>query len=362
MRGVLLALGQGLHGFDQPWQRLGLIVADALNSSWSKFTFTGSSHRCRAISGTANRFCEATRLHHAYFAGPALRHETIALTKPNVTVVRVYETMTMFRGRYDEMKTKKQMRTVLIGATIGLGLMLGAGSPVFASGGSGGGGGTGGTTPASGSASGGGATKGGCVNTLSVTASATEALAGNSFIASYVLGACQSRTRVSITATDLSTAAVVWASIPDLAGTVAVWGLPYRLTTYRIDARAVAGTTNTLVSTASTTVATLNALPCTPYIHETVTTGYYINWAAIWAAHDALDCGAVGTRVHMRITNMTTGVVERDYPYLPMSLMIDYEGSPVSYSTPYHVEAELLNGSGSVIASDTADIVSSPNW
>ena len=57
---------------------------------------------------------------------------------------------------------------------------------------------------------------------------------------------------------------------------------------------------------------------------------------------------------------MTTGVVERDYPYLPMSLMIDYEGSPVSYGTPYHVEAELLDGSGSVIASDAADIVSSP--
>jgi hypothetical protein len=95
-----------------------------------------------------------------------------------------------------------------------------------------GGGATGG-----GGTTGGGSTTGGgkatCTNALTVAGSATEALTGNAFSATYVLTACQSKTRVSMTATDLGTGAVVWSSVPDLAGTIAIWTLPYTLTSYR---------------------------------------------------------------------------------------------------------------------------------
>ena len=139
-----------------------------------------------------------------------------------------------------------------------------------ASGGSASGGVTAGTP-----ASGGGKTS--CTNTLSVAGTATEALTGNAFSATYTLVSCQSRTRVWMTATDLATGAVVWQSLPDLAGTIALWTLPYRLTSYRIDAYAVAGSTNATVATASTTISTLNPLPCDVFVNQTVTVGYYLS-------------------------------------------------------------------------------------
>ena len=223
---------------------------------------------------------------------------------------------------------------------------------VQASGGSTSGGVTGGST-----ASGGGKTS--CTNTLSVAGTATEALTGNAFSATYTLVSCQSRTRVWMTATDLATGAVVWQSVPDLAGTIALWTLPYRLTSYRIDAYAVAGSTNATVATASTTISTLNPLPCDVFVNQTVTVGYYLSWAAIWAATDAQDCGQGGT-IHLQITNLTSGAIERDYLNLGRSTLIDFEGPVVAYSTPYRVYAELRSYSGEVLASSTKDVVSSP--
>ena len=205
----------------------------------------------------------------------------------------------------------------------------------------------------------GGGGKTSCTNTLAVTATATEALAGNAFSATYALNACQSKTRVSMTATDLSTGAVVWGSVPDILGTIALWGLPYNLTSYRIDAVARAGSTNAVVATASTVVSTLDVIPCTSFVHETATVGYWGIYPAVWAATDAQDCGQGGT-VHLVITNLTTGNIEREYPVIGLSSFIDFEGAIVSYNTPYRIYAELHSRSGAVIATSTTDITSSP--
>ena len=216
-----------------------------------------------------------------------------------------------------------------------------------------------GSTTGGGSTGGAGGTKAPCTNSLAVSGTATEALTGNAFSATYVLNACQSRTRVSMTATDLSTGAVVWSSIPDLAGTIALWNLPYTLTSYRIDARAVAGSTNAVVATASSVVSTLDVIPCTPFVHETATVGYWGIYPAVWAATDAQDCGRVGT-VHLRITNLTTDRVELDYPSVGISSFIDFEGAIVSYSTPYRIYAELIARDGEILATSSTDVVSSP--
>lgn len=224
--------------------------------------------------------------------------------------------------------------------------------------------GGGSTTGAGGSTTGGGGTTSGggktaCTNTLSVSGSATEALTGNAFSASYVLVACQSKTRVWMTATDLATGRVVWQSVPDLAGTIAIWTLPYTLTSYRIDAHAVAGSTGLTVANASTVISTMEVLPCTPFVNETATVGYYSIWPAVWAATDAQDCGRAG-HVHLQITNLSSGRVELDYPTLALSSFIDFEGAIVSYNTPYRVYAELVSNSGEVLATSSKDIVSSP--
>lgn len=227
------------------------------------------------------------------------------------------------------------------------------------SGGSTGGGGTTGGGSGGGGATGGGGTKAACTNTLSVAATATEALAGNAFSATYTLTACQSKTRVSMTATDLSSGAMVWVSVPDLAGTIALWGLPYNLTSYRVDATAVDGATNAVVARASTVVSTLDVLPCDVFVHQTVTVGYWGIYPAVWAASDAQDCG-LGGSVHLRITNMSTGKVELDYPSLARSSFIDFEGPIVSYGAPYRVDSELRSRSGDVLATSSTDVVSSP--
>ncbi len=235
----------------------------------------------------------------------------------------------------------------------------GVDAPLLATGSTGGGG----SSTGGGSATGGGGSGGGgkvaCTNTLSVAGSATESLSGNSFSATYVLVSCQSKARVSMTATDLTTGAVVWASVPDLAGTIAIWSLPYKLTSYRIDARAYAGSANTLVATASTVISTLDPLPCDVFVHETATVGYFGIYPAVWAATDAQDCGRGGS-VRLRITNMLTGQVERDYPGLGFSSFIDFEGAVVPYSTPYRVYAELVSPTGEVLSSSTSDVTTSP--
>lgn len=212
-------------------------------------------------------------------------------------------------------------------------------------------------------ASGGGGGGGGsvvkplCTNTLDVSASVAQALTGNAFTASTVLNSCQSKTHVSVTATDMTTGALVYSS-GDLPGTVALWTLPYKKTTYRIDAKAVA--LNAVVATASTTVATtLDLPPCDAVIHETVTVGYWGIYPAVWAATDAQDCGQ-GGYVHLVITNMNTGKVELEYGVLPITSFIDFEGAIVSYNTPYHVYAELRSSTGELRATSSNDVVSAP--
>lgn len=222
-------------------------------------------------------------------------------------------------------------------------------SPAYASGGSG----------AGGTATGGGGVKPPCTTALSVAATASQALTGNSFMATYALISCQSKTKVSLTATDIATGWVVYQS-PDLLGTTAVWTLPYTLTAYAISARAYSGVTGATLATASTIVSTATALPCTPSINETVTTGYYGIYPAIWNATAAQNCLIPGTSTHIRITNRSTGLVEYETSSPIMSWMLDFEGPIVSYNTPYQVDADLIDNSGAILATSTSYATSAP--
>jgi hypothetical protein len=241
---------------------------------------------------------------------------------------------------------------------------------VFASGGSGGSGGGGGTSTGGGgggtatggvgaTGGGGGGTKVACVTTLSVTGTATEALSGNSFTAAYLLNSCQSKTKVSLTAVDIATGLTVYAS-PDLIGTTAVWTLPYTLTQYLVTARAYSGQTGVTLGTATTILSTTDRLPCTPSIVESVTTGYYGIYPAIWDGYNAQNCLTPNTSVRLRITNLATGQITYDVTTPVMSSMVDYEGAIVAYSNDYEFDADLLDASGAVLASDSHVVTSAP--
>jgi hypothetical protein len=228
---------------------------------------------------------------------------------------------------------------------------------VFASGGSGGGGGGG--TATGGGTTGGGGTKPACVTALSVTGTATEALSGNSFTSSYVLNSCQSKTKVSLTAVDISTGLTVYLS-PDLLATTAVWTLPYTLTQYLVTARAYSGQTGATLATATTILSTVDPVPCTPSLVETITTGYFGIFPAIWDGYAAQNCLIPNTSVRLRITNVATGTVTYNLTTPVMSSMIDYEGVTVAYSNDYQFDAELIDSSGAVLARDSHVVTSPP--
>jgi hypothetical protein len=164
---------------------------------------------------------------------------------------------------------------------------------------------------------------------------------------------------VGITATDIRSGLVVYSS-PDLIGTTAVWTLPYTLTSYQINARAYSGQTGATLATASTTVSTATPVPCDPSITEDVTTGYWGIYPAIWNATNAQNCLIPGTSTHLRITDLSTGVVKVDQTTSTMSWMLDFEGGIVSYSTDYQVEAELVDSSGVVLARSSQVVTSAP--
>ena len=227
----------------------------------------------------------------------------------------------------------------------------------LASGGSGGGGG--GTSTGGGSGGGGGGVKPACTTALGLTASASQALTGNSFSATYTLTSCQSKTKVSLSATDIATGRVVYTS-PDLLGTTAFWTLPYTLTSYLIQARAYSGQTGATLATASTIVSTADPLPCDPAITETVTTGYYGIYPAIWNATNAQNCLIPNTHTHLLIRNLTTGLVTYETTSPAMSWMLDYEGAIVPYDTPFEIDAELVDSSGAILASTTQYATSVP--
>jgi hypothetical protein len=226
-------------------------------------------------------------------------------------------------------------------------------SPHF-SGHAAGGGATGGTA----TGGGGGATKPACINAISVVGTATEALSGNIFSATYSLASCQSKTHVSLQVFDLATGLSVFA-VPDVATNTVFWNVPYTLTSYRVDVIAYTlGLTGTTVATGSTVVSALNALPCTPYVSQKVTTGYWTTYAAVWSTPTVQDCGLGGT-VHLTITNLSTGLVEMDLPGLWTS-MVDFEGPQVSYSTWYRVKHDLVDRSGNVVTSSSTDVTTPP--
>lgn len=234
-------------------------------------------------------------------------------------------------------------------------LTLALSSTALASGGTGGGGtstGGGSTAGTSTGGGGGGGTKPACTSTLTVSATATQALAGNSFSATYTLASCQSKTKVALTATDVATGQTVY-STPDVLGTTAVWTLPYALSSYVIQARAYSGQTGVTLATASTIVSTAEPLPCDPTISETVTTGYYGIYPAIWNATNAQNCLIPGTHTHLRITNVDTGTVSYETDSYAMSWMLDYEGAVVPYDTPFRVEAQLVSSGGDILAATT---------
>jgi hypothetical protein len=330
----------------------------------------------------------------------------------------------------------------------------------WASGGSGGGGGA-----ATGGGGGGGAATGGggggvktsCSPSISLTAAASTISGVRSLTASYTVG-CASKTRVAVTATNVSSGVIEWVAPSDSILTSSVWNAPLFGTTYRVDAKlysgigtllasisanattlpapancgpflttdAAAGTsltnydltgsyslvwcggastvfmsaTNTttgavewsqdatttggltfatpqfnttyridtvaydggVVLARSSKLATTVAAPpnCATITNENLSVGYWGIYPAIWVSTTAKDCGYGRTSVHMRITNLKSGLVEYESYGLPLNSLIDFEGAQAKYDTSYQVDVDVRGASNEVLDSSSRTVTTPP--
>ena len=87
---------------------------------------------------------------------------------------------------------------------------------------------------------------------------------------------------------------------------------------------------------------------------ENLSAGYWGTYAAIWISTTVKDCGYGRETVRVKVTNLSTGAVEYDSPYVPMVSLIDYEGQMVAYDTDYQVDVEVHGGAGELLDSSTA--------
>jgi hypothetical protein len=323
----------------------------------------------------------------------------------------------------------------------------------WASGGSGGGGTA---TGGGGGGGGGGGVKTSCSPSISLTATASTVSGVRSLTASYTVG-CASKTRVAVTATNVSSGVTEWVAPSDSTLTSSVWNAPLFGTTYRVDAKlyssvgillasnsanattlpapancgpflttnATAGTsltnydltgtyslvwcggastvfmsaTNTagvvewsqdatttggltfatpqfnttyridtvayeggvVLARSSRLVTTVAAPPnCATITNENLSVGYWGIYPAIWVSTTAKDCGYGRTSVHMRITNLKSGLVEYESYGLPLNSLIDYEGAQTKYDTSYQVDVDVRGASNEVLDSSSRTVTTPP--
>jgi hypothetical protein len=262
-------------------------------------------------------------------------------------------------------RTRTRIAAIAIVAAAAL---AGAGGNVHAAGGTGGGGtatggGGGGGTATGGVDAGTGGVGGGkavCVPNATLTASAGLVPGAMGITAGYALASCVNKPHVRITMTNTSTNLVEYASPVDFLGSSVFYSMPYFGTTYRVDLSVTSGTNPAVIATSTALVTTMATPPnCATITNSNESVGYWGTYAAVWVSTTAKDCGYGRQTVHLKITNLSTGRVEYDNPYVGMVSTIDFEGPIVSYDTPYQVDIEV-RGAGNEILDSRSDLMVTP--
>ena len=197
-----------------------------------------------------------------------------------------------------------------------------------------------------------------CGPFLNVNAASGPDAATFGLTASYSLAWCGGPTTVILSATNVATGAVEWSQYAT-ATTALTWATPRFSTTYRVEATAYDGAAVLARSTA--TVTTIAPPPnCATLTNQNLSVGYWGIYAAVWVSTTARDCGYGMTSVHLRITNLRSGLVEYDRYGLPLVSLVDFEGAVVKYDTPYQVEVEVRGAGNEVLDSSSRLITTSP--
>jgi len=191
--------------------------------------------------------------------------------------------------------------------------------------------------------------------TVGATAGTTAATFG--ITSSYSLVWCGGTSTVLLTATNTDTGVMEWSQYAASATDV-LFATPQFGANYRIDAIAYDGAT--VLARASTVLTTPVAPPnCASITNENLSVGYWGVYAAVWISTTAKDCGYGRTSVHMRITNLDTGLVEYEAYGLPLNTLIDFEGPVVKYDTNYEVDVDV-RGAMNELLDSTSQVMLTP--
>ncbi len=222
-------------------------------------------------------------------------------------------------------------------------------------------GGGGGTTTGGGGGGGGGGGKAVCAPITAFTSVATIRPGAMGITSSYAIAPCTPRNRVTITATNVATGLLEFQSPVDFPGTSISFDSPGFATAYRVDLVVRGFSSGAVLDQRSIVVTTPAAPPnCATIVNYNLSTGYWINWAAIWTAYTVQDCGYGRQSVDVRVTNLDSGQVEYENPNFPMSTVFDYEGAVTSYSTTYQIDVEVRGAVGELLDARSSTIITPP--
>ena len=280
-----------------------------------------------------------------------------------------------YNARSGLRKAVDRAKTIKLTAASGLSLLAilaGLAAPMsigiaHAQGGSGGGGGGTSGGGSTGGGGGGGSTtdpttiiKSSCDPVASFTASAD--LTG--ITSNFVQALCVSGKTTETLSFRNTTTGVVEYSITDPASSSAFYGNPTFNAPYTAELvlKSLKTTPATVIAT-RTIALTTPSLPanCAKITHENLSTGYWVNYAAIWTDYAVTDCGYGRQSVEMKITNLTSGQQEADYTSYPTNALIDYEGPQVNYDSNYQIEIFAHGAMGEVLDSSLQTIVCPPS-
>ena len=65
------------------------------------------------------------------------------------------------------------------------------------------------------------------------------------------------------------------------------------------------------------------------------------------------------TSVHLRITNLRSGLVEYNGYGLPLVSLVDFEGAVVKYDTPHQVDVDV-RGAGNEVLDSSSRLITTP--
>jgi hypothetical protein len=197
-----------------------------------------------------------------------------------------------------------------------------------------------------------------CGPFLTVDAAAGTTATTFAITATYSLVWCGGPSNVMVTATNTDTGVTEWAQYATVTSNL-LFSTPKFSTNYRIDATAYDG--STVLARASQSLTTIAAPPnCATIAGENISAGYWGTYAAIWISTSARDCGYGRTSVHMRITNLTSGLVEYEVSGLPLDTLIDFEGPVVKYDATYQIDVDVRGAMDEVLDSRSQTIVAPP--